>query len=293
MAKKQEDKKQEEQYNWLMPEDVRAEFTSDPKKMLGKYLAERVCKTWSEDFIDEDTGEKVTIERSEVLFERGMKLTQESIQQVMFSIQSEEIKGVNVTDRGGLRQRSECVAKYLVRVTGSFGGTAYVYVAGLETPELAAQCVQDWGMVYSFSDVQGDTYTITDSQQTQLIAIYQNQGLTQKLIDGENLLNWHIGSAPKIDEVLSPRLWNVTVRTHVYDYVQGWRALKVTYLVLAYNAMNAMNVAHQWAVERMDDGHCEFVVDVTGVSLSKATDVLPLDYVRKWKERRKEHSTNK
>ena len=30
-------------------------FTSDPKKMLNKYLAQRVLKTWTEDFIDEDT----------------------------------------------------------------------------------------------------------------------------------------------------------------------------------------------------------------------------------------------
>lgn len=29
-------------------------FTSDPKKMLNKYLAQRVLKTWTEDFIDEE-----------------------------------------------------------------------------------------------------------------------------------------------------------------------------------------------------------------------------------------------
>ena len=45
--------------------------TSDPKKMLNMYLAKRVLKTWEESFIDEDTGETVTIERNEILFDRG------------------------------------------------------------------------------------------------------------------------------------------------------------------------------------------------------------------------------
>ena len=31
--------------------------TSDPSKMLNKYLAKRVIKTWEESFIDEDTGD--------------------------------------------------------------------------------------------------------------------------------------------------------------------------------------------------------------------------------------------
>ena len=36
------------------------------KKAIGRKLAARVLKTWTEDFVDEDTGEVVTIERNEV-----------------------------------------------------------------------------------------------------------------------------------------------------------------------------------------------------------------------------------
>ena len=35
------------------------------KKVLGRKLAARVLKTWIEDFVDEDTGEVVSIERNE------------------------------------------------------------------------------------------------------------------------------------------------------------------------------------------------------------------------------------
>ena len=37
------------------------------KKYLGRKLAARVLKTWHEDFVDEDTGEVVSIERNEII----------------------------------------------------------------------------------------------------------------------------------------------------------------------------------------------------------------------------------
>ena len=40
------------------------------KKVLGRKLAARVLKTWVEDFVDEDTGEVVSIERNEVSLDR-------------------------------------------------------------------------------------------------------------------------------------------------------------------------------------------------------------------------------
>ena len=43
-------------------------ITSDPKEIINKYLAKRVFKTWVENFVDEDSGEVVSIERHELLF---------------------------------------------------------------------------------------------------------------------------------------------------------------------------------------------------------------------------------
>ena len=44
------------------------------KKMVGRKMAARVLKTWVEDFVDEDTGEVVSIERNEVILEREIIL---------------------------------------------------------------------------------------------------------------------------------------------------------------------------------------------------------------------------
>jgi len=43
---------------------------SQLKKVVGRRLAARVLKTWFEDFVDEDTGEVVSIERNEVIIDR-------------------------------------------------------------------------------------------------------------------------------------------------------------------------------------------------------------------------------
>ena len=53
------------------------------KKVLGKQLAARVVETWTEDFVDEDTGEVVSMERTEVVIERDVELTEEHIAKIL------------------------------------------------------------------------------------------------------------------------------------------------------------------------------------------------------------------
>lgn len=55
------------------------------KKVLGRKLAARVLKTWIEDFVDEDTGEVVSIERNEVIIERETAIENEHIDQIVDS----------------------------------------------------------------------------------------------------------------------------------------------------------------------------------------------------------------
>ena len=49
------------------------------KKVVGRRLAARVLKTWVEDFVDEDTGEVVSINRNEIILERDTILEDEMI----------------------------------------------------------------------------------------------------------------------------------------------------------------------------------------------------------------------
>jgi DNA-directed RNA polymerase subunit beta len=53
------------------------------KKVLGRKLAARVLNTWHEDFVDEDTGEVVSIERNEIILDRDTVLEKEHIEEII------------------------------------------------------------------------------------------------------------------------------------------------------------------------------------------------------------------
>ena len=53
------------------------------KRILGRKLAARVVHSWFEDFVDEDTGEVVTIERNDVIIERETILEKEHIEPII------------------------------------------------------------------------------------------------------------------------------------------------------------------------------------------------------------------
>ena len=81
-----------------MADEVKAEKKS-LEKFLGKKLAARVLRTWVEDFVDEDTGEVVSIERNEVVMERDTILDENAIATISgmdvknVFIQKEEMSG--------------------------------------------------------------------------------------------------------------------------------------------------------------------------------------------------------
>jgi len=55
------------------------------KKAVDRKLAARILRTWTEDFVDEDTGEVVSITRNEVLFERDHIIQKDDVEQILDS----------------------------------------------------------------------------------------------------------------------------------------------------------------------------------------------------------------
>ena len=67
-----------------LAEDVKVNKTN-LKKVVGRKLAARVLKTWTEDFVDEDTGEVVSIERNEVIIDRETVIEEDHIDEIIDS----------------------------------------------------------------------------------------------------------------------------------------------------------------------------------------------------------------
>ena len=53
------------------------------KKVLGRKLAARVLNTWHEDFVDEDTGEVISIERNEIIIDRDTIIGKEHVEEIL------------------------------------------------------------------------------------------------------------------------------------------------------------------------------------------------------------------
>ncbi len=71
------------------------------KKVVGRRLAARVVDSWIEDFVDEDTGEVVSMDRTDVVLERDIELTEENIEKILeldiktILVKSEEVDGLD------------------------------------------------------------------------------------------------------------------------------------------------------------------------------------------------------
>ena len=53
------------------------------KRILGRKLAARVLNTWHEDFVDEDTGEVISIERNEIIIDRDIVIEKDHIEEIL------------------------------------------------------------------------------------------------------------------------------------------------------------------------------------------------------------------
>ncbi|MBD5233923.1 MAG: DNA-directed RNA polymerase subunit beta [Bacteroidales bacterium] len=65
-----------------LAEEVKVNKTN-LKKAIGRKLAARVLKTWTEEFPDADTGEVATVERNEVIVDRETVLTEEDVERIL------------------------------------------------------------------------------------------------------------------------------------------------------------------------------------------------------------------
>lgn len=110
-------------------------FTNDPKRMLGRYLVNRLCRTWTETFIDEDTGDTVPIERNEILFDKGTLITQDNLAKIRFYMAEGSVNEVEVSN-----QRRACFEMlnarfypYVAQVTiGDKRKKVLLYATGVE-----------------------------------------------------------------------------------------------------------------------------------------------------------------
>ncbi len=108
--------------------------TSSLVEMKGKYTAERILRTWNEDFVDEETNEVISIERNEIILERGVLLDNDTLSELNFFLQSGDVKEVTITNQkrqGQIHNRGPEV--WQVSIMQDKKTNIYLYAEGLKS----------------------------------------------------------------------------------------------------------------------------------------------------------------
>ena len=71
-------------YNAISSKNYKEEVNTTIE-LVGRVLAKRILRTWNEDFVDEDTGDIVSIERNEIVFDSNHLVTKDDISEIVVS----------------------------------------------------------------------------------------------------------------------------------------------------------------------------------------------------------------
>jgi hypothetical protein len=112
-----ENKKTEERY-----------YTSDPSRMVGKYITQRVYRTYIQELIDKDSGKVESIERHEILFDRGILITPDVLEEIKFWINEGSIKEIEVSNQKRLSFTQENTYMFPYRTMAKIDGKKHSFL---------------------------------------------------------------------------------------------------------------------------------------------------------------------
>lgn len=120
--------------------------TADPKEMIGKFIAKKLVRSWTEEFVDKATSEIVPIERAEVIAERGRIIDQDLCSSIQFFIGTGDIKTVEVSNqrRGAEFRELSDTYPWQVTISNVSSGKKMKFVLYASTLEMAIEIVKDY-----------------------------------------------------------------------------------------------------------------------------------------------------
>ena len=275
---------------WMMPEDIKVVETNNPDEMLHKYLAENAVKTWTENFIDQDTGEKVPVERHEVIFDRGTYIDESLLPKIMFSIQSEELKTVKVCENMPLAKRHNMqVRRYIVKLSDGLHNSN-IYTTRAKTPEDAAQMVCDYYTIYGIPTLSGN-FSVIDSAATGLRLLYKEDLGKAYWEDLYNISHADIErSVNNAHKILPPpyqleRFFKVNVC--IWDEGEDkYEKITYNYIIPALVLSDAERLVKDYLEEKDSRSGRERINDITSISKANIDFAIPQSYAEAWCEKK-------
>lgn len=225
--------------------------TIEPRKLLNMYIMKRVCKTWNEDFIDEDTNETVSIERSEVLFERGTLIDQDMLAKIRFSIEAGEItKEIEVSNqkRIGYELENKFLYPYIAQAQISDKKHKFLFYAS--SIDMASLILKDYiELNYNFG------FTIMMVKEFDSCIILTDSLKERRVDEQLSFIDEDISESSNIEEEQKPeekKFYQIETKIKYGDDQE----LTYTFLVHTYNAERAMMLITAYLKDK-EDKYCE------------------------------------
>jgi hypothetical protein len=204
--------------------------TIDPQEMIGKFLAERLLRSWKEDFVDEDTAEVVSIERSEIILDKGTKIDGQNLAEISFFIQSGDIKEVVVSNQRRLAYSLKNESFYPFIAVIRMRNKNKKFILHAASVEMATEIVKDY-VELTFSE----GFILTQIKEFERCIILKD---TLKKYEADTTIDIeNIDLDEFQDEPLELKFYsiNVTIKNEETEYIQ-------TFLVETTDADKAMIV---------------------------------------------------
>lgn len=245
-------------------------ITDDPKKMLGKWVARRAIKTWTEKYIDEDTGKEVSIERSEVLLDRGTYINQDILCSIKFMMEEGSLKEVEVSNqnRQGILLDSNFLYPY--KATAKIAGKNKTVLLYANSVANALIILTDYIELYfrggfeitaikemDYAVVIVDRLKSAESRRLELDTAYLKGDISMENFVEATCDNISNGN-PDVektddDKKEDKKFYQITAHVVSHDDKEGDIEEDHTFIVQTYSAVRANMLIEKWLREQQEE----------------------------------------
>lgn len=252
--------------------------TRNVRDMIGNYLSASAVKTWKEDFIDEDTGEIVSIERHEVIFPKGTKIDADLAARIQFCIESGEIEDVEVSNQCRQAVEQNLNDLYPWKVRARIDSKNYSFILQAQNVRSAVSVATDYIELNYVN-----SFWIVGAQLVPGMIIIDNLKKSTHVSDADN-------DQDKDDE----KYYKIDADVSILEKGDNddSNSIRYTFLVKAKNVDVAKEIINAWiaraeaekAEKEGEDYNRQAIVSITAASPYSCDNVISRDFCMAYKE---------
>lgn len=220
-------------------------ITSDPKKMLGYFICRNVVKRWQETFLLEN-GDATTVERNELLFEKGQYIDQDTLAKIRFFIQAGDIKEVEVSNQN--RKGSLLVNNYLqlYKAAANIADKKHTFLLYATSVKSADTILTDYielnrkgGFYITKIEEVDNNYVITDNVDIESARESIDRAYIKDEISGEEYANSQVDITGTEPDFTKMNFYQITARITQREGKSDLEEQTQTVIVHTYTATRA------------------------------------------------------